>query len=75
MASLGRFIPVLYCERALPFFKIMKRTGTFKWTPEAEKDFEDLKSHSTYRQCRPSGGKRRACPPQEECNHSKAKTA
>ena len=32
-------------ERALPFFKIMKRSGTFKWTPEAAKAFEDLKRY------------------------------
>ena len=44
MASLGRFISK-FAERALPFFKIMKRTGTFKWTPEAEKAFEDLKKY------------------------------
>ena len=44
MASLGRFISK-FGERALPFFKIMKRTGTFKWTPEAEKAFEDLKKY------------------------------
>ena len=44
MASLGRFIS-RFGERALPFFKIMKRTGTFKWSPEAEKAFEDLKRY------------------------------
>ena len=36
MASLGRFISK-FDERALPFFKIMKRSGPFKWTPEAAK--------------------------------------
>ena len=36
MASLGRFISK-FGERALPFFKIMKRSGPFKWTPEAAK--------------------------------------
>ena len=41
---MGRFISKVG-ERALPFFKIMKRTGTFKWTPEAEKAFEDLKKY------------------------------
>src|SRR5680860_1568030 len=44
MASLGRFISK-FGERALPFFKIMKRSGPFKWTPEAEKAFEDLKKY------------------------------
>ena len=42
MASLGHFISK-FGERALPFFKIMKRTGTFKWTPEVDKAFEELK--------------------------------
>ena len=44
MASLGRFISK-FGERALPFFKIMKKTGTFKWTPEADKAFEELKTY------------------------------
>ncbi|MBI0385279.1 hypothetical protein JBE27_55690, partial [Streptomyces albiflaviniger] len=44
MAALGRFISKLG-ERALPFFKIMKRSGTFKWTPEAAAAFEDLKRY------------------------------
>ena len=44
MARLGRFISK-FGERALPFFKIIKRIGTFKWTPEAEKAFEDLKRY------------------------------
>ena len=43
-ASLGRFISK-FGERALPFFTIMKRSGTFKWTPEADKAFEDLKKY------------------------------
>src|SRR5664279_5137147 len=44
MAALGRFISKLG-ERALPFFKIMKRSGTFKWTPEAATTFDDLKRY------------------------------
>ena len=44
MASLGHFISK-FGERALPFFKIMKRSGPFKWTPEAAKAFEDLKKY------------------------------
>src|SRR5664279_924728 len=44
MAALGRFISKLG-ERALPFFKIMKRSGTFKWTPEAATAFDDLKRY------------------------------
>ena len=41
MASLGRFI-FKFGERALPFFKIMKKTGMFKWTPKANKTIEEL---------------------------------
>jgi hypothetical protein len=33
MEALGRFI-ARSGEKALPFFKLMKRTGKFKWTPE-----------------------------------------
>ena len=44
MASLGRFISK-FGERALPFFKIMKRSDPFKWTPEVAKAFEDLKKY------------------------------
>jgi hypothetical protein len=38
MAALGRFI-VRSREKALPFFKFMKCTGKFVWTPEADKAF------------------------------------
>jgi hypothetical protein len=46
MAALGHFISRLG-ERALPFFKIMKHSSTFKWTPEALAAFEDLKRYLT----------------------------
>lgn len=46
VASLGRFISKLG-ERALPFFKLMKRTGSFEWTPEADAAFESLKRYLT----------------------------
>jgi hypothetical protein len=46
MTALGRFISRLG-ERALPFFKIMKRSCTFKWTPEVVAAFEDLKRYLT----------------------------
>jgi hypothetical protein len=36
MAALGHFI-ARSGEKALPFFKLMKRTGKFEWTPEADK--------------------------------------
>ena len=38
VTSLGRFISKLG-ERALPFFKLMKKKGPFKWTPKADLAF------------------------------------
>ena len=35
VAALSRFIS-RSAERALPFFKILKKAGPMKWTPEAE---------------------------------------
>ena len=32
-------------ERALPFFKILKKTGPVEWTPEAEVALQDLKKY------------------------------
>ena len=32
-------------ERALPFFKILKKTGLVEWTPEAEAALQDLKKY------------------------------
>ena len=46
MASLGRFISK-FGEKALPFFKLLKRSGPFKWTPEADAAFEGLKRYLT----------------------------
>jgi hypothetical protein len=46
MAALGRFI-ARSGEKALPFFKLMKRTGKFEWTPEADKAFAELKRYLT----------------------------
>ena len=43
---LGRFISKLG-ERALPFFKLMKKKGPFEWTPEADRAFQDLKRYLT----------------------------
>ena len=42
---LGRFISKLG-ERALPFFKLMKK-GSYEWTPEAVQAFQDLKRYLT----------------------------
>ena len=44
VTSLGRFISKLG-ERALPFFKLMKKKGPFEWTPEADRAFQDLKRY------------------------------
>jgi hypothetical protein len=46
MAALGRFL-TRSGEKALPFFKLMKRTGKFEWTPEADKAFAELKRYPT----------------------------
>jgi hypothetical protein len=46
MAALGRFI-ARSGEKALPFFKLMKRAGKFEWTPEADKAFAELKRYLT----------------------------
>ena len=32
-------------ERALPFFKILKKAGPMEWTPEAEAALQDLKRY------------------------------
>ncbi|XP_020192915.1 uncharacterized protein [Aegilops tauschii subsp. strangulata] len=46
MTSLGRFISKLG-ERALIFFKLVKKNVPFEWIPEAEAAFEDLKRYLT----------------------------
>jgi hypothetical protein len=46
MAALGRFI-ARSGEKTLPFFKLMKCTGKFEWTPEATKAFTELKKYLT----------------------------
>jgi hypothetical protein len=46
MDALRRFI-TRSGEKALPFFKLMKRTGKFEWTPEADKAFAELKRYLT----------------------------
>jgi hypothetical protein len=46
MTALGCFI-ARSGEKALPFFKPMKRTDTFEWTPEADKAFVELKRYLT----------------------------
>ena len=46
VTSLGRFISKMG-ERALPFFKLMKRKEPCEWTPEADAAFQDLKKYLT----------------------------
>jgi hypothetical protein len=42
LAALSRFILRL-TERALPFFKLLRKSGPFTWTEEAEQAFQELK--------------------------------
>ena len=42
ITTLGRFISRLG-ERALPFFKLLKKSGPLQWTPEANAALQDLK--------------------------------
>jgi hypothetical protein len=44
VAALSRFISKS-AERALPFFKILKKAGPVKWTPEADAALQDLKTY------------------------------
>jgi hypothetical protein len=42
LAALSRFILRL-AERALPFFKLLRKSGPFSWNKEAEQAFQELK--------------------------------
>jgi hypothetical protein len=42
LASLSRFISRL-AERALPFFKLLRKSGPFSWTEEVEQAFLELR--------------------------------
>ena len=44
VASMSRFISKS-AERALPFFKILKKAGPMEWTLEAEAALQDLKKY------------------------------
>jgi hypothetical protein len=46
LAAFSRFISRL-AERALPFFKLLRKSGPFSWTEEAEQAFQELKLHLT----------------------------
>jgi hypothetical protein len=44
LAALSRFISRL-AERLLPFFRLLRKSGPFSWTEEAEQAFQELKQH------------------------------
>ena len=44
IASLSRFISSSV-QRRLPFFKILRQPGNFKWTEECRQAFEELKNY------------------------------
>jgi hypothetical protein len=44
LAALSRFISWL-AERVLPFFKLLRKSGPFAWSEEAEHAFQELKQH------------------------------
>jgi hypothetical protein len=46
LAALSRFISRL-AERALPFFKLLRKSGPFIWTEDAEEAFQELKRYLT----------------------------
>jgi hypothetical protein len=46
LAALSRFISRLV-ERALPFFKLLRKSGPFVWTDKAGEAFQELKRYLT----------------------------
>src|SRR5947207_12048934 len=46
MAALSRFVSRLG-ERAIPFYKLLKKQDKFQWTPEAQQAFDKLKEFLT----------------------------
>jgi hypothetical protein len=46
LAVLNRFISRL-AEQALPFFKLLRKSGPFVWTDDAEEAFQELKRYLT----------------------------
>jgi hypothetical protein len=46
LAALSQFISRL-AEQALPFFKLLRKSGPFIWTDEAEEEFQELKRYLT----------------------------
>src|SRR3982750_4685691 len=47
VAALSRFISKS-AERALPFFKILKKAGPMKWTSEADAALQELKAYLSF---------------------------
>jgi hypothetical protein len=45
-AALNHFISQL-SEKGLPFFKLLKKMGKFKWTEEGKEAFKSLKAYLT----------------------------
>src|SRR5438552_7357921 len=46
MAALSHFVSRLR-ERAMPFYKLLKKQDKFQWTSEAQQAFEELKEFLT----------------------------
>ena len=46
MAALNRFVSRLG-ERAMPFYKLLKKQDKFQWTPKAQQAFDELKKFLT----------------------------
>src|SRR5438477_7315009 len=46
MAALSHFVSRLG-ERAMPFYKLLKKQDKFQWVPEAQQAFEELKEFLT----------------------------
>jgi hypothetical protein len=44
LAALSHFISRL-AERALPFFKLLRKSGPFSWTEDVQQAFQELKQH------------------------------
>jgi ribonuclease HI len=44
LTTLSRFISRL-AERALPFFRLLRKSGPFSWTKEVDRAFQELKQH------------------------------
>jgi hypothetical protein len=44
LAALSRFISRL-AKRALSFFRLLRKSGPFSWTEEAERAFQEVKQH------------------------------